>query len=225
MHNKNERILSFGRRKGRALGISQQELMGNLLPKLIINDDNPLKFPPQINKFIMEIGFGNGDHLAVQVQNNPNIGFIGCEPYMNGVAHLLTLLDETNDNIRLWPEDARILLDQLPDQFLAKVYILFPDPWPKIKHHKRRIISNEMLKLLAKKLNDQGEVMMATDHSEYAQWILKHFMDSEDFIWTANSPKDWQQPPQGWVRTRYQKKAEELSIKPYFLNFKKSIAY
>jgi tRNA (guanine-N7-)-methyltransferase len=220
------KILTFGRRRGRAISDMQQQLFDEVLPDISISPDQQINelLVGDYQEFHMEIGFGDGERLAKVAQNNPQNLYFGCEPYLNGVGCLLRLIKQNDiKNIKIWTDDARDLLEKFPSQSLTKIYILFPDPWPKAKHHKRRIINNEMLKLLSIKLKTSGEVLMATDHTEYAKWILEHFTKSELFNWPATSKADWQDEPEGWVKTRYQQKAESQGIKSNFFRFIKSI--
>ncbi len=179
-------------------------------------------FPAARDGVWMEIGFGGGEHLAAQAAAHPDTGFIGCEPFMDGVAKLLARMEEQNlQNIRIFPEDARALLERLPDACLQKICILFPDPWPKQRHHKRRLINVAMLEQLARTLAQGAQLVLATDHEEYAQWMLLHLLADERFYWTAETPEDFKQPPQGWVVTRYQEKAAKEGRAPCFLIFQR----
>ena len=217
----NDRILSFGRRRGRALSQTQQQLMTNLLPKILISENCNNLFQ-DVKPIHMEIGFGNGQHLACIAKANPHINYIGCEPYLNGVGNLLALIDQYHlGNVKLWCDDARILLDNLSSQSLEKIYILFPDPWPKIRHHKRRIINPEMLELLANKLVTKGQIQIATDHAEYAEWILEQFSNCPRYIEQEKFYSNSEQKPENWVDTRYQLKAEKLGIASNYFKFAK----
>jgi tRNA (guanine-N7-)-methyltransferase len=213
------RILTFGRRMGRALTPERQKLVEELLPQITINPSDlsqGWQIPPQ--ELQLEIGFGRGDHLAVRAQNNPHIGYIGCEPFVNGVAHLLKLIKQHNiDNIRMWTDDARILLDQVPAHSLHKIFIFYPDPWPKLKHHNRRLITAEFLTHLSTKLVLGGELQIATDHKDYAQWILLRLQANSQF--SSETTSDWRDFPADFVPTRYQMRAERLGIKSYFFSF------
>jgi tRNA (guanine-N7-)-methyltransferase len=220
---KPRKILTFGRRRGRSLSDTQEHLFKELLPSIAIKEEDDIKLLSGAEKLHVEIGFGNGEHLAGVAKNNPHILYLGCEPYLNGVGFLLTLIEQNNlSNIRIWSDDARDILIKIPDNKIERIYILFPDPWPKLKHHKRRIINNEMLSLLHRKLISNGEVIMATDHAEYADWIAEHFNDSKLFDWPLESKENLQLAPKGWVKTRYQEKAEDLGIKANFFKFVKN---
>lgn len=217
-------IASFGRRKGHKLRPSRAALFETLLPTIevakpegaitaatLFGNNNPLWF---------ELGFGGGEHLAEQAQRNPHVSFIGCEPYINGTSTLLVAIDEHKlTNIRVYGGDARDILDNLPDESIERMFILFPDPWPKARHHKRRIINQTTLSILYQKLKKGGLLRVATDHVAYSEWILEHFAIFNKFLWKATRPADWQTPPDDWVPTRYQGKAEAEGRKAVFLDF------
>lgn len=154
------------------------------------------------------MGFGGGEHLAAQAEQNPRTGFVGCEPFTNGVAKLLTQMKTRNlDNVRVVPDDARDVLARLPDACLSTVFVLFPDPWPKLRHHKRRFIQVETLHQIARVLKRGGELRLATDHMDYATWALVHLMRDLRFEWSARTAADWRARPEDWVPTRYEQKA------------------
>lgn len=172
----------------------------------------------------LEIGFGNGEHLVQQAVDNPDVGVIGCEPFINGVSAMLVDMQKQNaDNIRVWPDDARVLLRCLKPNSLSRVFVLFADPWPKMRHHKRRFIEQGTLEMIAKVLRPDGEMRLATDHSELAKWMKRHVDTSQLFetvrdethtfppisdtqdIEMIEMPPNW---PKDWVFTRYQQKAK-----------------
>lgn len=216
---------SFGRRHGRTLRPSQKALCETLLPRLLIPlTEGPVAlaslFPDPLLPVWCEIGFGGGEHLLEQARLHPEINFIGCEPYMNGVAGLLGGIEKYSlDNIRICNEDARFLLLKLPDHSLEKLFILFPDPWRKARHYKRRIISGDSLAIFHAKLQKGGLLRIATDHEDYCTWILEHLLLSTEFAWQAQSHTDWDSPPQDWVPTRYQQKAAAEGRSAVFLDF------
>lgn len=219
-------IASFGRRKGRPLRPEQKQLLETSYPDYefdIDQDDDidPVKlFADNVNDVWFEIGFGKGEHLSAQADKNRNVGFIGCETYINGIVSMLQHIDKkTHTNIRLSHQDARLILEHISDASLGKVFILFPDPWPKKKHIKRRLIDQSFLDLLARKMKDGAELRVATDHSEYANWALHHMLNHYDFAWIAASKKDWQHAPDDWVATRYQAKAEKEGRYATYLRF------
>lgn len=156
---------------------------------------------------VLEIGFGGGEHLAAQASAHPDARFIGVEPFLNGVASCLRHIEESGvQNVRLHHGDARDVIARLPDASLDLVYILFPDPWPKARHHKRRLIQREFLDELARVLKPSGEVRFATDWANYAEWTVWHFTRDKRFAWTAERAEDWRTPWPGHVTTRYEAK-------------------
>lgn len=232
-----DRLRSFGRRRTKRLQGKRRDSLESLLPEYAITlppeagGDNAgildlsafFSFSPR--EIWLEIGFGGGEHLAAQAGAHADIGFIGCEPFMDGVAKLLIRAQEEGlSNLRVFPEDVRLLLERLPDASLARVFILFPDPWPKQRHHKRRLVNEALLNQLARALKPGGVLLLATDHAGYAQWMLEHLLADERFEWTARGPEDFNDPPEGWVVTRYQEKAALEGRKPCFLLFERKPA-
>ncbi len=202
----------YGRRHGRALRSGQQRVIDTLLPRLRIDlpdDDKTLDpfalFPQRPQDVWIEVGFGAGEHMAAQAVANPRVGFIGCEPYVNGIAALLLRAEERElANIRLYDDDARDLMARLADNSIARVFLLFPDPWPKARHHKRRFISAPTLDQLARVMKDEAELRFATDDPGYLAWTLEHFDRHRSFSGSSEGP------PGGapnWPRTRYEAKA------------------
>jgi len=166
----------------------------------------------------LEVGFGGGEHLYWQAEHNPDVGLIGAEPYLNGVVKLLSKLAPAPlSNIRTYMGDAREIIDALPDASLGRVFILFPDPWPKTRHHKRRFIQMEMLDALARVMKPGAELRFASDDVGYVEWTLERFMAHPAFAWIATRAADWQTRPADWPTTRYE--AKELHGKPVFLAF------
>jgi tRNA (guanine-N7-)-methyltransferase len=218
-----------GRRRGRRLRAQREELVDALLPALEIPlppdggaIDPPALFVRTVREVWLEIGFGNGEHLAWQAQNHPDIGFIGAEPFLNGVARLLSHIDEGGiDNIRVIPDDVRPLLSQLPAASLGRVFILFPDPWPKARHHKRRLVSAEMLDRLADLMADGAELRLATDDADYMAWMLRIGLAHPAFDWLAQRPDDWRRRPEDWPPTRYEQKNRSGGKGPVFLRFRR----
>ncbi|MCB1435786.1 MAG: tRNA (guanosine(46)-N7)-methyltransferase TrmB [Rhodobiaceae bacterium] len=213
-----------GRRSGHALRQGQRALMQDLLPglKLDLGGDarhQALLAAPQ-RALWLEIGFGGGEHLAFQAANNPDTGFIGCEPFINGIAKLLARIARDGlGNIRLHDGDARELLAWLPDQSLDRVFILYPDPWPKRRHWKRRIVGAETVVELARAMKPGSQLRIASDIDDYIDWILRHVLGHGAFAWTARTPSDWRMPPPDWTRTRYEAKALREGRKPAYLTF------
>ena len=203
-------LRSYGRRRGKKLRPGRERLMDELLPKIQVAAGTPLpeQFPPATRELWMEIGFGAGEHLAAQAKGNPDVGLVGCEPFLNGVAKLLSQIDRDNiENIRIHADDARDIFPDVPDGTLDKVFVLFPDPWPKSRHHKRRLIQTPFLDDMARMLKDGGEFRFASDHMGYVRWALSYLIRHPDFEWMAEGPSDWREAPDDWTRTRYQKKA------------------
>ena len=207
--NHQERLIrSFGRIKSRKLSKNKNFLLANLLPIYEI-DENFLAQIQNFSKFFLEIGFGFGDFLFEKARQNPDILFFGCEPHLNGIVNLLSKLEkEPLKNLKISNIDVRILLSKFPAKFFDQIFILFPDPWPKTKHFKRRLINLEFLdKVLSPKIKSGAELTIATDHDSYKTWILAEILHSKNFSWLANSNKDWQIFPNNWVETKYQRKA------------------
>lgn len=215
-----KRILSFVKRNGRALSKVKQELFTELLPKYEITHNN---FEYNIEKeYCLEIGYGGGEHLAYQAKQNPNINFIGCEPFIQGTAKLLKKIQEDQlENIFIYQDNAIDLINNLPDNFLSKIFILFPDPWPKNRHHKRRIINHNHLNLFAKKLKPESLLRIATDHEDYASWIIATLINNPNYKWECHTTEEWHNSPNDWCRTKYQEKSLSNGSKNYFFNFKK----
>jgi tRNA (guanine-N7-)-methyltransferase len=210
-------INSFGRRIGKRLSKESQSLIEEILPNYLVNPEN-LSQPDQ--ELYLEIGFGNGDFIIEFAINNPNTLCIGCEPYLNGVSNVLKKIKSASiNNIRLWPDDARLLLTQLPDKIFSMVYILFPDPWPKKKQYKRRLINENFLNLLSSKLKPKAIINIATDHVEYAKWILATCLNQNNLKWVAESQADWMTPFNYVTLTRYYQKAASKTLEPYFFKF------
>ena len=204
----------YGRSQGKPLRASQQALIDNLLPRIevpvdgevtsarLFGDDRPLHF---------EVGFGGGEHLAYRADLLPDHGFIGAEPFVNGVAQALVhVRDDTLANIRLHHGDALEVLDRVPDGSLTMLYLLHPDPWPKAKHAKRRMMNDGPVRMFADKLKPGGEFRFGTDHPVYlrhALMVMRRF--SAEFEWVVDGPSSWQRRPSGWPQTRYETKARE----------------
>lgn len=217
----------YGRRKGRPLRPHRQALVDRLLPaiEIALSPDNepldvPALFGADLEDFWLEIGFGAGEHLAWQARENRNLGIIGCEPYLNGVARLLSDIDADDlKNVRLYRDDARLLLARLKDASIARAFVLFPDPWPKSRHNKRRIIGPATVPHLARILRDGAELRVATDDPTYKGWILEHVLGSGYFKWAARSPSDWRERSSDWPPTRYEAKAARQGRRGAFLRF------
>lgn len=222
----------YGRRKGHPLKSQSQRLVEELLPEIEVKIPagpaerlDPLTlFASGTTDIWQEIGFGRGEHAAWQAAHNPAVGVIGCEPFINGVAGLLQKVEEESlKNIRIFHEDARMLLAALPDASLSRVFLLFPDPWPKKRHNKRRFVSPENLDQLARVLKDGAEFRFGSDHDDYCRWTLAHVMNHPAFEWTAEGPADWRVRPDDWPPTRYETKAAEKGISSAYLTFRRKV--
>ncbi len=179
-------------------------------------------FSPPRSSVWLEIGFGGGEHLAGQAAVHPEIGFIGCEVFVNGVAALLGQLDRLAlSNVRIFNDDARLLLPALPEACIDRAFLLFPDPWPKRRHAGRRFIVPGNLAQMARILADGAELLIASDDAGYIRWSLAQLGDDRHFEWQARSAADWRRPPPGWISTRYQQKAERAGRPPIFLRFRR----
>ena len=211
----------FGRRKGKKLRAGQDELVHTLLPaiRVVPGSDLPGQFAnPAARETWLEIGFGGGEHLAAQARTRRDVNFIGCEPFVNGMAKLLAVIDQEKlGNIRIWDEDVTDLLPTLPDACLDRVYILYPDPWPKRRQRKRRLVSDETLGELARVMRPGAELRFASDIDDYVGWVLARILRSADFRWTAERPDDWRRPYEGWPGTRYEAKAIREGRVPSYL--------
>jgi tRNA (guanine-N7-)-methyltransferase len=219
----------YGRRKGRPLRKGRQSLFDELLPRITVplSAAPPLDpaslFTPRKRAVWLEIGFGGGEHLAHQAATNPEIGFIGCEVFESGIASGLSHIAERSlENVRLHPEDARTLLAALKPQSLERVFLLFPDPWPKRRHAQRRFVNRGNLDRLAALMQDDGELRIFSDDPTYIEWTLQHVPVHPAFQWLAESPSDWQERPIDAIETRYEKKAREAGRVPHFFRFKKN---
>lgn len=228
-NSKHGLLRSFGRRKGRPLSPRQQSLLDAQLPALTLDLQEP---PPQpltalfeapVTEVAIEIGFGGAEHLIGKAKANPHIGYIGCEPFEEGLAKAVTgIAEQTLTNVRLFGNDARDVLAWLPDEALRQVYILFPDPWPKARHAKRRLISPAFLELLHPKLQPDASVRVATDIGAYLETALRAFRTVDRFVWSAESSRDWRERPADWIVTRYEKKALAAGRPCYVLDFRRT---
>lgn len=199
-----------------------------MLPGLALDLSPPppprlgLLFTPPVNDVWLEIGFGGGEHLLWQARHNPGVGFIGCEPFQDGVVKVLSAIDTQGfGNLRLHAEDARPLLRWLPAASIGRAFILFPDPWPKMRHRKRRLVSPATVAELARVLRPGAELRLATDDGDYAGSMLLAVAGQGDFRWTAAAPGDWRQRPADWPATRYEEKARREGRRCYFFSFRR----
>ncbi|MGL5735109.1 MAG: tRNA (guanosine(46)-N7)-methyltransferase TrmB [Beijerinckiaceae bacterium] len=215
----------FGRRKSHTLRKGREAALSEAMPALRIADEADLAAPAAlfgkpVTAVWMEIGFGGGEHLLQRAAENPDVGFIGCEAYIDGVARVVgEIVKQGHDNIRLYDGDAIHLIERLPDGSLDRIYLLYPDPWPKRRQRKRRFVSDERLAELARILKPGGEFRFATDIDDYAAWVLARVQRSPDFIWTAERAADWLTPWNNWKSTRYEAKALREGRVPTYLTF------
>lgn len=217
-------LRSFGRRRGRKASGRQDALKRDLLPRVAIDLTTPVAAAAvgadPAAPLWLEIGFGGGEHLVWQAEHHPSVTFIGCEPFEDGVVKVLTAIDEGKlGNIRLHMGDARDVLRWLAPQSISRAFILFPDPWPKRKHRKRRLVNPGTLSLLARVMKPGAELRIGTDIGDYAHTMLEAFRGQTAFSWQASSPDDWRIRPQDWPPTRYEQKAEREGRRRYYFRF------
>ena len=212
----------YGRRRGRKLRAGRRALMDTLLPRLRVvlppaGMLDPATLVPAANDLWLEIGFGAGEHLAAQMRAHPDIAMLGAEVFENGIAKLLAVIDRDRlANVRLFVDDARLLLACLPDRSLGRAFILYPDPWSKERHKKRRIVAPETLDQLARTLRPGAELRLATDDADYADWIATALASRADFVEVARVEGDWPDRPADWPATRYEQKAVAAGRMPRF---------
>lgn len=213
----------YGRSKGKALRRHQTELLEELLPRLLLDLSAPAPerlFASAPRDLRLEIGFGGGEHLIEAAAREPDVGFIGCEPFVNGMARLLARIEAAGvANVRLHAGDATQVVDWLPSASVGRVFLFYPDPWPKRRHRKRRFISPESLAKLARVMRSGAQLRFATDIDDYAGWGLARIRASAEFSWDATTADDWLQPWEGWTRTKYEAKAIAAGRKPVYLTF------
>ncbi len=213
----------YGRSRGKRVRPGQERLIAEVLPGVEIAPEalagaRPFLF--ETREIWLEIGFGAGEHLIGQAKARPDVGFIGCEPFLNGMASALAAVErEKLANVRLRRGDAVPLLEAAPDAYFSRVFLLYPDPWPKRRHNKRRVISDPMIKTLARALTPGGDVRFATDIDDYAGWTLRRFLASTQFRWAAERADDWRVPWPDWRSTRYEAKARRERRGSVYLTF------
>jgi len=218
----------FGRRKGHALKPRQAALFDTLLPRIGLDLARPAPADLRalfagVDEVRLEIGFGGAEHLVAQAEANPRVGYIGTDGFLNAIAKALVAIDEKKlDNVRLYHGDASALIDWLPAASLTRIDLLYPDPWPKKRHWKRRFVQDESLTRLARLLKSGGEFRFATDIASYAEHVLMRVLRSSDFAWTARKADDWRRPWDGFVRTRYEAKAIREGRTPAYFIFRKA---
>lgn len=214
----------WGRRQSRPLKDTQRQVLANLWPQVSLellqhSMINPLDlFSPPLTDLWVEIGFGGGEHLAAQAALHPQIGFVGCEPFVNGVASLMVQIqDQSLKNIRIVKDDARLLLARLPDHSVGRIFVLFPDPWPKKRHNKRRIIQNATVEVFARILKPGGMLSMATDDAPYADWMQSIMAQHAEFELVLEGRTSVYERPQDWPSTRYEQKGIAQGRTPVYL--------
>ena len=224
----------YGRRHGKALRPGQQVHLDTTLealrPKGVTWAENPERNPLDLTTLFdregdlwLEIGFGSGEHLLHQARTYPNVNFIGCEPFINGVAALVPrIAEEGLENIRVHPGDARDLLDVLTPGSVARAFLLYPDPWPKARHHRRRFVNPEMMEPLARAMAKGAHLRVATDIEDYVRQTLEVTGQGGLFEWLAETPADWREPWPDWHRTRYEAKAVREGRTPHYLTFQRA---
>jgi tRNA (guanine-N7-)-methyltransferase len=222
----------YGRRKGKHLKQSQEVYLDQdlaaLSPGAVDWDENPSRTDLDLstlfggNDVWLEVGFGGGEHVIHQAAENPDVGIIGCEPYINGVAMLLGKIRKANvPNLKIYPGDVRDMFDVLPDASISKAFLLYPDPWPKARHHRRRFVTPEHLEPLARVLKSGAEFRVATDIPDYVRQTLEE-APKPGFEWCAEGPEDWRTPWSDWISTRYEQKALREGRTPHYLTFHKT---
>jgi len=216
----------YGRSSGHKLRKGQQELVDTLLPAIAVPAEGEITAQALFGEerpLHLEIGFGAGEHLADRADMLPDHGFIGAEPFLNGVAAALAHIRAKHlTNVRLWRGDALDVLQRLADGSLNFLYLLHPDPWPKARHAKRRMVSDRPLDLFAAKLKRGGEFRVATDDPTYLNWALMVMQRNQNqFEWLAEKPSDFLEPPGGWIETRYGAKSRREGRRPYYLHYRR----
>jgi tRNA (guanine-N7-)-methyltransferase len=218
----------WGRRRGKPLSARRDELMATRLPALAVDIESRAPKPPTtlfaapITQIRLEIGFGGGEHLIHEAKRFPEIGFIGVEPFLNGMAKAVASIDDLGlENVRVFGGDAAQLLDWLPPASLAGIDLLYPDPWPKKRHWKRRFVNGDNLDRFARALVAGAALRFASDIESYVAWTLMHLLKRDDFEWTAERADDWRKPFDGWPGTRYERKALAAGRKPAYLEFRR----
>ena len=217
----------YGRSSGHKLRASQQDLLDRLLPQIVVPSDGVITARTLFGEdrpLHLEIGFGSGEHLADRADMLPDHGFIGAEPFLNGVATALGhVRDRHLANVRLSRGDALEVLQRIPDRTLNFIYLLHPDPWPKSRHAKRRMVNDRPIDLFAAKLKAGGEFRLATDDPTYLNWSLMVMQrHTHQFEWLAERPKDFLEPSGGWIETRYGAKSRREGRRPYYLRYRRN---
>ena len=215
----------YGRRKGRRLRNTSKRLLEELLPTYLLpgnTKDPAVLFKHNPKKLFLEIGFGGGEHLAMVAKNHPENAYIGAEPFLNGVSSFLKYCqNEELKNVQIWPDDIRLQLSLWPNECLDGIFIMFPDPWPKMRHSSRRMINKENLATFTRLIKAGGSLRMASDHACAKNWILSGILENPYFDWPVESSEDWNVQPKDWPETRYMRKALKEGRRPAWFNFKR----
>lgn len=219
---------SFGRRRSRRLSPRQSELLDEGLQRFALDMSKPAPgnltelFDSPVRAVWLEIGFGGGEHLVWQARQNLDVGFIACEPFIDGVVKVMDGAAASGlNNMRVHADDAREVLPWLPPASIARAFILFPDPWPKKRHRKRRLINKDLLGEVARLVAPGGELRLATDIADYARDMLAAIRAEQSFRWLARCPVDWRERPSDWPQTRYEQKAIREGRQRYFMRFRR----
>mgnify|MGYP003111851270 CR=1 FL=1 len=221
----------YGRRHGKTLRDSQRAFLDEdlqaLAPRAVSWEENPERRPLDLGALFggrdvwLEIGFGGGEHMVHQAAANPGVGIIGCEPFINGVAMLLgKIRDAGVSNVSVHPGDVRDMFDVLPEASIARAFLLYPDPWPKKRHHRRRFVTPEHLEPLARVMKPGAIFRVATDIPDYVRQTLEE-VPRQGFEWLAEGPQDWRTPWEDWISTRYEQKALREGRVPHYLTFRR----
>jgi tRNA (guanine-N7-)-methyltransferase len=221
-------LRTYGRRKGKPLSARKERLLQDLLPQLRLDLARPAPqdlrdlFSVPVREVWLEIGFGSGEHLLWQAERHADTGFIGCEPFVNGVTSLLGGIEDRGfKTIRIHDSDAREVLAWLPDRALARVFLLFPDPWPKKRQQKRRLVTPKTIAEIARAMAQGGELRFASDDGDYAAHALHNIGRSGGFVWLAERADDWRKRPADWPETRYERKALAEGRKSVYLRWRR----
>ncbi|MEZ5852099.1 MAG: tRNA (guanosine(46)-N7)-methyltransferase TrmB [Hyphomicrobiaceae bacterium] len=221
-------LRSYGRRRGRKLSERQSRLMRELLPRLSpdLAAPSPARaadlFGGRVDEVWLEIGFGGGEHLVWQARNRPDVGLIGCEPFEDGVVKVLAAVEDDGlANVRVHADDARAILRWLPDASISRVFVLFPDPWPKARHRKRRLVNPATLAEIARVLVKGGELRLGTDIGDYARTMLVALQGTPGLAWMATCAADWRHRPGDWPQTRYEQKALREGRRCIYLRYQR----
>ncbi len=208
----------YGRLKGVRLSNRQSKLVETLLPAVRLDLKKPV--PAEHRDVWLEIGFGGGEHLAFQAMKNRQIAFIGAEPFINGVAKLLVSIEENNiGNLAIHDDDVRVLLPKIPDNSLSRLFLLYPDPWHKQRHQKRRMVSDDTIGQFHRILKPDGVFRFASDIEDYVRWTVATVKKHSGFDFDGEAVSDWRQPPDDWYRTRYEAKAVREGRTPCYISF------